>query len=230
MKFRQNYMTDSITTIFFDVGNTLLFPDRQVVLAPLRERRIEPTLELWHAVERRTKPQFDRRMKDGGVDLGFWSLFHGNLLGELGIRDEALHAALVAAMRVSAHWTEILPGTRERLEKIGERFRIGVISNADGKIAAVLERCGIAGCFRSITDSGLVGYEKPHPVIFQAALREMNARPEECLYVGDVCSVDYMGATGVGMRAMLFDVSGAYRDSGLPRVESLKELQERLAG
>jgi len=35
-----------------------------------------------------------------------------------------------------------------------------VISNADGEIAAVLERCGIADCFLTITDSGLVGYEK----------------------------------------------------------------------
>lgn len=222
-------MTASISTIFFDVGNTLLFPDRRVVLAPLRERAMEAPLQLWHAIERRTKPQFDQRMKDGGVDLGFWSLFHANLLQELGMQDEALHQALVAAMRVSAHWTEILPGTRERLDQFGERFRIGVISNADGKILSVLKTCGIAGCFRSITDSGLVGYEKPRPEIFHEALRQMGARAEECMYVGDVYSVDYLGATNVGMQAMLFDVAGAYRDSGLPRVESLEELQNRLA-
>jgi FMN phosphatase YigB (HAD superfamily) len=53
----------------------------------------------------------------------------------------------------------------------------------------------------------------------------MNAAPGESLYVGDVYSVDYLGATSAGMQAMLMDVPGAYRDKGVPRVESLEELQ-----
>jgi len=92
----------------------------------------------------------------------------------------------------------------------------------------VLERCGILDCFRTITDSGLVGYEKPHPAIFEAALRGMDVAPEQSLYVGDMYSVDYLGATQAGMQAILFDVSGAYRDSGLHRVESLEELEQKV--
>jgi len=52
----------------------------------------------------------------------------------------------------------------------------------------------------------------------------MQALPAESLYVGDVYSVDYRGAKGAGMDAVLFDVCGAYREKGLPRVESLAEL------
>ena len=104
-----------------------------------------------------------------------------------------------------------------------------MISNSDGKIAALLERFQIADCFLNITDSGLVGYEKPHPAIFQAALRTMNVAPEESLYVGDLYSVDYLGATSVGMQAMLFDVCGAYGETDLPRVESLEELDKKLS-
>jgi hypothetical protein len=37
--------------------------------------------------------------------------------------------------------------------------------------------------------------------------------------------VDYLGATAAGMQAMLMDVPGAYRDKGVPRVESLEELK-----
>jgi len=48
------------------------------------------------------------------------------------------------------------------------------------------------------------------------------------LYVGDVYSVDYLGATRAGMQAMLFDVSGAYREMRLPRVQSLEELERKL--
>jgi putative hydrolase of the HAD superfamily len=129
---------------------------------------------------------------------------------------------------MSANWCDIRPGTREMLRRIGRLYPLAVISNADGKIAAVLERCGIADCFASITDSGIVGCEKPAAAIFQAALRSMNAKPEESLYVGDVYSVDYLGATRTGMQAMLFDVSGAYRELDVPRVESLEELKRRL--
>jgi FMN phosphatase YigB (HAD superfamily) len=53
----------------------------------------------------------------------------------------------------------------------------------------------------------------------------MQARAEESLYVGDVYSVDYVGARNVGMQAVLFDVAGAYRDRELPRVESLAQLE-----
>jgi len=73
-----------------------------------------------------------------------------------------------------------------------------------------------------------VGYEKPHAAIFEAAVSTMPVRPEESLYVGDVYTVDYLGATRAGMQAVLFDVAGAYRDAGLPRVESLEELDGML--
>jgi putative hydrolase of the HAD superfamily len=131
--------------------------------------------------------------------------------------------------RQSSNWDRIRPGTREALEQIGSKYRIGVISNADGKIAEVLKVCGICDCFLSVTDSGIVGHEKPHPAIFAAALRTMAVEPQRAVYVGDVYSVDYLGATNAGMQAVLFDVAGAYRDKGLPRVESLEELQKLLA-
>jgi putative hydrolase of the HAD superfamily len=71
----------------------------------------------------------------------------------------------------------------------------------------------------------VVGHEKPHPAIFEAALREMKAEAAESLYVGDVYSVDYVGARNAGMQAVLFDVAGAYREREFPRVESLTELE-----
>jgi HAD superfamily hydrolase (TIGR01509 family) len=216
------------TAIFFDVGNTLLFPNRDVILAPLYDRGVVPTIEQWHSIERKTKKEFDSQMRTGTVDHGFWHLFYSHLLTELGIHDDALRNQLTDTTRISANWCVIPDGTREILDRIGKQYQIGVISNADGKIADVLATCGIADCFRTITDSGLVGYEKPHPAIFEAALRELGARPEESLYVGDGYSVDYVGATNAGMQAMLLDVSGTYRDSDYARVASLAELEENL--
>lgn len=218
-----------LKTIFFDIGNTLLFPSRPVILASLHEHGSVPTLEQWHAIERVTKRKFDDIMQHGGpADHGFWFMFYTRLLEELKVQDDPLRDSLVEATRISANWGDMRAGTREFLERLGKRYALAVISNADGKLAAVLERCGIADCFASIIDSGVVGCEKPDRAIFQAALQSMKAEPEQSLYVGDVYSVDYLGATRAGMQATLFDVSGAYRGNGVPRVESLEELEERL--
>ena len=213
--------------IFFDVGNTLLFPNRARMLEPIPAGR-HPSLEEWRALERRTKHEFDAGMMEGKVDHGFWWTFHTYLLQQLNAVDDAVRDKLVENTQNSANWDQILPETRQALERIGQEYGIAVISNADGRIDAVLRRCDICDCFASITDSGIVGHEKPHPAIFEAALKEMKADPGESLYVGDVYSVDYVGAKKAGMDAVLFDVAGAYRERELPRVASLRELEDWL--
>jgi HAD superfamily hydrolase (TIGR01509 family) len=213
--------------IFFDVGNTLLFPNRQRMLAPLSADQ-HLTLEDWQALERRTKLEFDQGILAGKVDHSFWWTFHTYLLQGRTALDDNLRDALVQNTQNSANWDQILPGTRDALEQLRRDYALAVISNADGKIDAVLRRCGIADCFDAVTDSGIVGYEKPHPAIFESALRGMKAEAADSLYVGDVYSVDYVGARRAGMQAVLFDVAGAYRELEFPRVDSLAGLQHWL--
>jgi len=215
--------------VFFDVGSTLLFANRERMLEPLHRQGIRPPEEQLLRLEREVKNRFDAILEQGGkADHPFWDMFYARLFEELGLRDEAMRQQLIANTRNSMNWDRIRPGTREALERIATKYGIAVISNADGRIAELLGRCGLVDCFRTITDSGIVGHEKPHPVIFETALASMGARPEESLYVGDVYAVDYRGATGAGMEAVLFDVCGAYREKELPRVESLEELVERI--
>jgi putative hydrolase of the HAD superfamily len=219
-------MNSKVKAIFFDVGNTLLFPNRERIHLPLAALSIVPEAEHLRDLECRTKTKFDGMMtENGGTDHSFWWMYYTQLLRELGHEDNAIRDQLVSGIRNSANWDRIRPGTAERLDELGKSYAVAVISNADGKIEEVLGKCGIARCFQAITDSGLVGYEKPHPEIFRQALRSMNAAADESLYVGDVYSVDYLGATTAGMQAILMDVAGAYRERGVARVESLEELQ-----
>lgn len=219
----------AITALFFDVGNTLLFPNRQKMLPALHERGVHPPEDLLLEIERQTKREFDALVEDHPeVDHGFWHIFYSRLLRELRITDGAVRDDMVARTRISANWCDIRPGTRDALLAMRRKYRLAVISNADGKIAEALERSGIAACFETITDSGIVGKEKPHPAIFEAALRSMTVEARESLYIGDVYSVDYLGATRAGMRAVLFDVCGAYKGNGNRRVESLAELESIL--
>src|SRR6185437_16592579 len=218
------------TTIFFDAGNTLVFANPERTLAALHARGVRPKAEQLHAAERQAKTELDRHNATSAhyTDRHYWDTYYSFLFNLLHIKDAELHEALVTASRTSGNWDVVRPGTRELLLQLARKYRLGVISNSDGGMEKLLRTCGLGECFLGFTDSGNVGHEKPHPAIFHAALQQLAAQPESSLYVGDVYSVDYVGATHAGMQAMLFDVSGTYRESGLPRVESLQELSAKL--
>jgi putative hydrolase of the HAD superfamily len=48
-----------------------------------------------------------------------------------------------------------------------------------------------------------VGYLKPHPAIFQAALDKLGITPHEAVFVGDNPIADIAGAQGAGLKAVL---------------------------
>ena len=220
-----------LKAIFFDAGNTQVFPDPARTLAPLHALGITPSVEQLHAAERATRLQRDQAAAGGTLALGdeqYWRIYYTTLLGVLGLHDEAVLAALVQEARRSGNWEFVRPGTRDALLRLRQRSRLGVISNSDGRMEALITRVGLRDCFDAVIDSGTAGYEKPDPRIFQAGLRALDAAASESLYVGDVYSIDYVGAQAAGMQAMLFDVCGAYRGSQWPRVESLEELTQRL--
>jgi putative hydrolase of the HAD superfamily len=213
--------------VFVDVGNTLTFADTSQTLAPLLHVGFFPSREQLHAAERAAKLHVDEAIAaapGARVDHDYWETYYGKLASALGA-PQAMVPALVAATRVSGRWNQVVPGTRELLEDLHRRgHRLGVISNADGHIAELLDAIGLGHIFDSVTDSGVVGHEKPHPAIFRAALDSLGATPDSSAYVGDIYSIDYLGARAAGMQAILMDVCGAYRDRALPRIEALSEL------
>src|SRR5258708_8219234 len=100
--------------IFFDVGNTLLFPNRQRILAPLPPER-HPSLEQWQALARRTKREFDQGMKSGRVGHSFWWTFHTYLLEEPGPSDNGVPDNLIKNPQQPPTWLKLLPGPRAAL-------------------------------------------------------------------------------------------------------------------
>ena len=217
-----------LKAIFFDVGQTLCFADFNAILAPLHQRGIAVSNQQWNTTLRITKLELDRRYQSQGLqapDQNYWQSFYDLLLTTLNLADVALRDALVRLVRQSSNWNQPQPGTRELLQRLGQRYKLGVISNADGHIEQMLQDCNLADCFLNFTDSGLVGIEKPNATIFDLALTRMGVAASDSLYVGDIYSVDYQGATAVGMQAMVIDVADVYHDTAIPRVASLLELE-----
>jgi|SRR5215469_1537393 len=219
-----------IEVIFFDVGNTLLFPDHEKTLAPLWNRGIRPTEAQLFAAERVARQEMDLTVSQAHrVDVQYWETYYGHLLRTLNVSDISLRLELVALVRTSSNWSRMLPGTLEVLESMKPNYRLAVISNSDGHMGERLASIGLGKYFEQVIDSGSVGYEKPSPQIFQAALKNMSVSPDRSIYLGDIYSIDYLGAKRVGMNAMLMDIAGVYAMRSEPRIQSLDHLQDAIS-
>jgi HAD superfamily hydrolase (TIGR01509 family) len=103
------------------------------------------------------------------------------------------------AQRFLADMSAAFARNRPVLEALGERYRLGVVSNFYGNLEAACESSGLASLFGVMTDSQRVGAEKPEPAIFQAALSALSAAPETAVMVGDSLRRDGEGARRSGM-------------------------------
>jgi putative hydrolase of the HAD superfamily len=120
-----------------------------------------------------------------------------NLEAELG-RSGSDRGRRVAS-RFLSDMSTIFARNRPVLEALGERYRLGVVSNFYGNLEAVCRSSGLAPLFAAMTDSCRVGAEKPDPAIFHAALDALHAAPETSLFIGDSLRRDGEGARRAGM-------------------------------
>jgi putative hydrolase of the HAD superfamily len=114
-------------------------------------------------------------------------------------------------------YPETLPALRALQQ---EGIRLGVISNFDSRLPRVLQQLQLDPYFSTLTLSTQVGYAKPDPRIFQAALAGHGIPPAAAGHIGDSRRDDYQGAKAAGLRALWLDREG--KDSSCPeRIEDL---------
>jgi putative hydrolase of the HAD superfamily len=82
---------------------------------------------------------------------------------------------------------------------------LGVLSNFDSRLYAVLKVLELDRYFSTVTISTEVGAAKPLPAIFTAALNKYQCAPAAAWHIGDSKVDDYLGASEVGMIAMWID-------------------------
>jgi HAD superfamily hydrolase (TIGR01662 family) len=101
------------------------------------------------------------------------------------------------------------PEVPQVLEKlVANGIRIGIVTNAFQPMTLrdiELEQYGLLQYFThapSRITAADAGYLKPHPYIFQHALKAMEYSADEVVFVGDNAVADVAGAQGVGMKAV----------------------------
>ena len=106
---------------------------------------------------------------------------------------------------------------------------LGLISNIEHDMSKIFVALGLTSLLDVMVTSQDSGFNKPHPEIFQEALRKAGVQPSEALYIGDQYQVDVVGANQVGMKGILLDRNGYFKEiTGCPRIRSLTEVTEYL--
>jgi HAD superfamily hydrolase (TIGR01509 family) len=224
-----------VRAIFFDAGNTLIRMNYPVILAELARLGVPATLADLERAEWRARVRLDASFAPGAStehpDTG--ERYVRLILDELAVRDTTIHTAIVAWRRgynaPLGFWTAMEPEADLALALARERgLRTAVISNSDGTVANILAYLGLAQHLEFVIDSSKVGVEKPDPRIFRIALERAGLKPDEAVYVGDLYSIDVVGARAAGMRAILMDPGACWgsRDCPLARtaLEAVKQV------
>ncbi len=227
---------DGIDTVLFDAGGTLVHIDYDRVAevvggaggtvdrARLPEGDAAARLRVDERLTRLSADQDNDAARVGGY-------FHDLLVGA-GM--EAGAAAEFGPRVRAAHLEENLwrvpyadaAGVLARLRGAG--LATGVISNADGRVRAVLERAGLADGLDYVIDSHEEGVEKPDPEIFHRAVARSGTAAERAIYVGDIYTVDVLGARAAGLAPCLLDPFGRYAERECARAASLTAFADAL--
>jgi len=215
-----------VRAIFFDAGNTLIRMNYPVIVAELARLGSPVLLADLERAEWRARVRLDASFAPGAStehpDTG--ERYLRLILDELGVRDGQIQSALAAWRRgynaPMGFWTAMEPEADQALHVArANGLRTAVISNSNGTVADILTSLGLAKDLEFIIDSSKVGVEKPDPRIFHIALARAGLEPAEAVYVGDLYSIDVLGARAAGLPAILMDPGACWgaRDCPLAR-------------
>ena len=124
------------------------------------------------------------------------------------------------------HFTlyEEVPDVLRGLRDAG--YTIGLITNTQRSLTEFERHFELDGLFSFAISSFDHGYMKPHPSIFEEALRRAQVGAPEAVMVGDSVPHDITGALRAGMRGVLVARSGLSTGApaDVPVIHSLREL------
>ena len=229
---------ERIETVLLDAGGVLLDLDFKYVRR-LIEPRCDPSMpaidetEL-SRLEARARQEVQRQVQAGGRMRDAWRDYFHIILGGVHVpvaEQPGIIDSLWEAHRRFGLWTVAIDGAPQAVTELRRRgFELGVVSNAEGRVAEDLDSAGYKGLFTTVVDSQVVGVEKPDPRIFEIAMERLGANAETTIYLGDVPAVDVEGAKSAGITPVLVDAHEIYTSIDVRRINSIRELPGLLDG
>lgn len=206
-----------LQAVTFDVAHTLIHSPKmaniynevlgrhgiKVSIAALRKE----VSWVWKELSCQTSPVKDRFSLHPKGAKGWWHQFLTRLCQRLELSPPTQFASAELFDRFAhAHAWELYSDVRPALAMLKDKgLKLGIVSNWDSRLPALLSDLGLAELFEQITFSSQEHLEKPNPSIFLSCLSAMGVPPENALHVGDHPIDDFEGAQAAGMHAVLID-------------------------
>jgi HAD superfamily hydrolase (TIGR01662 family) len=227
--------TTTARAVFFDVDFTLIRPGRAFEGEGYRDFCARHGVDVDPlAFDAAVAAASSMLEADGGrYDPAVFVEYTRRIIEGMGGRGPAVD---VAARDIYDEWSachhftlyEEVPEVLRSLRADG--YTIGLISNTQRSLVAFERHFELDGLFAVAISSSDHGYMKPHPSIFEEALRRANVRAGEAVMVGDSLRHDVEGALRLGMRGVL--VARSRLSVGcppeIPVIQSLRELRALL--
>ncbi len=212
-----------LRAIFFDAGNTLIHMDYAAIAAALTAEGVAADAGAVQRAEWRARVRLDASFLPGASTEhpSTGERYLAYVLEELDVRGAATVAALIAWRRAynppRGLWTVLEPDAQAALV-LARRAGLAtaVISNSNGTIAAILDTLGLGRHLDFVIDSSVVGVEKPDPRIFQLGLAQAGLQPEHAAYIGDLYTIDILGARAAGLQAVLMNPGSCWPERDCP--------------
>lgn len=220
---------ENVKYLFFDAGGTLVDLNYSFLQNLVNEKGYRAEIEALAYAEGKARVWVDRKLRESHVKpVDLWDGYFGILFDEI-VTDKGDMKGIIAHLwEVNARdglWKSPVDGVEETLQELKRRgYPMSVISNAHGRVEKDLQDAGLAPYFDYIFDSFHLNMEKPDPAIFHHAMSQVDVQPSESLYVGDVFSIDVVGANRAGMEAFLIDRYSLLEEVDCPKIKKLSDL------
>ena len=227
-----------IDTVFLDAGNTLVSMDFAGLCEVLASHGIVCAPDALARAEAAARPALSRFLAGPSTEWSDTFAFYVRAMLEALGSDppearDTLAPVLAAEVRrtfaTQRLWSRVIPGVPDALRDLhAAGLKLVVVSNSDGTVEDGMEAAGLRPHLHYVVDSTVVGFEKPDPRIFEHALETAHARPERTLHVGDLYTVDVLGARAAGLHAILIDPYGDWNDVDCPRAPDVAAVARQL--
>lgn len=122
---------------------------------------------------------------------------------------------------------EVFPDSKSSLESCSSLgLQLGVVSNFDNRLEAILRGCGLLSHFNFVVTSEAAGVEKPHVAIFEQALQKCGGPPSSIVHVGDHYVNDYLASRSAGIHGFLLDRTNNFERRDVPKEHWLSSLDD----
>lgn len=142
----------------------------------------------------------------------FYLEYNQRLLALLGVLHKVPPESLFEAFgQYEKHWA-LKPGARATLDALRHRgYKIGIISNFDSRLEQIVhERLELGGVIDHLHISQTEGVEKPDPRFYLGFFERHGISIKRAVYLGDSYVLDFLPATGIGLKTWLLDEAGLY--------------------